>query len=103
MLREGWGETVKVVLHHVPETEGFEGGFEVVTMTGVPHEVSVTGSDRDSAQGRSTTSWPGYEHSDFLAAWKSRMQRLPVASNATRFRLPPSRIAAHANRARGAY
>lgn len=39
-----------VVLHHVPEDEGFEGGFEAITMAGVPHGVSVTGSDRDSAE-----------------------------------------------------
>lgn len=38
------------VLHCVPEDEGFEGGFEAVTLAGVPHGVSVTGSDRDSAE-----------------------------------------------------
>lgn len=46
----GWSEEVSVVLHHVPEVEDFEGGFEAVTMTGVPYNVSVTGSDCDSAE-----------------------------------------------------
>lgn len=45
-----WGERVTVVLHYVAETEEYEGGFEAVTMTGVPHRVVVTGSDRDSAE-----------------------------------------------------
>ncbi len=44
-----WGVKVTVVLHHVPENEEFEGGYEAVTMTGVPENVTVTGSDRDSA------------------------------------------------------
>ena len=47
----GWDEKVTVVLHHVPEDEGFEGGFEAVTPTGVPHGVSITGNDRDSSEG----------------------------------------------------
>lgn len=47
---ESWGERVTVVVHRVPETEGFEGGYEAVTMTGVPHGVSVTGSDPESAE-----------------------------------------------------
>lgn len=47
---ESWGERVAVVVHRVPETEDFEGGYEAVTMTGVPHGVSVTGSDPDSAE-----------------------------------------------------
>lgn len=45
-----WSETVTVVLHHVPEDEHFEGGYEVVTITGVPHNVSVTGSDPESKE-----------------------------------------------------
>jgi hypothetical protein len=28
-----------IVLHHVPESEGFEGGFEAVTLSGAPHDV----------------------------------------------------------------
>lgn len=51
MENEKWGEKVTVVLHRVPETEDFEGGYEAVTMTGVPRGVSVTGSDPDSAEG----------------------------------------------------
>ena len=51
MASAGWGEKVTVVLHHVPEDEGFEGGFEAVTMSGVPHDVAVIGSDQDSAEG----------------------------------------------------
>jgi hypothetical protein len=49
-LTETWGGKVTVVIHHVPESEDYEGGFEAVTMMGVPHNVSVTGSDRDSAE-----------------------------------------------------
>ena len=49
--KRSWGDKVTVVLHHVPETEDFEGGYEAVTMVGVPHNVSVTGSDEDSAEG----------------------------------------------------
>jgi hypothetical protein len=50
-MSKHWGDKVVVVLHHVPESEDFEGGYEAVTMMGVPYGVSVTGSDRDSAQG----------------------------------------------------
>lgn len=44
-----WDGKVTVLVHHVPETEDYEGGFEAVTMAGVPYSVIVTGSDRDSA------------------------------------------------------
>lgn len=47
----GWEEKVAVVLHRVPETGDFEGGFEAVTMTGVPHGVIVTGGDPGTAAG----------------------------------------------------
>ncbi len=30
--------------------EDYEGGFEVATMVGAPHEVSMTGSDTESAE-----------------------------------------------------
>lgn len=46
-----WGGKVTVALHHVPESEEFEGGYEAVTMVGVPENVIVTGSDRDSTEG----------------------------------------------------
>ncbi len=46
-----WGERVTAVLHRVPETGDFEGGFEAVTMGGVPHNVIVTGSDPETAAG----------------------------------------------------
>lgn len=49
-MSKGWSDKVTVVSHHVPESEGYEGGYEAVTMMGVPHNVSVTGSDRDSAE-----------------------------------------------------
>ncbi len=48
---QGWDERVTVVVHHMPDTEDFEGGYEAVTVTGVPHGVSITGSDPDSAEG----------------------------------------------------
>lgn len=50
-MGEGWDEKVTVVLHHVPESEDFEGGFEAVTIMGVPHGVSITGSDPNSTEG----------------------------------------------------
>lgn len=46
-----WGERVTVIVHHLPETEDFEGGYEAVTMIGVPYGVSVRGSDSESAEG----------------------------------------------------
>jgi hypothetical protein len=49
--KRSWGEKVPVILHHVPESEEHEGGYEVVTMVGVPHNVSITSEDSDSAEG----------------------------------------------------
>jgi hypothetical protein len=46
-----WGDTVTVILHHVPESEESESGYEAVTMVGVPHGVLVTGEDSESAEG----------------------------------------------------
>lgn len=50
-MREGWDEQLTVVVYHVPESEDFEGGFEAVTMVGVPYGVSIKGSDPSSAEG----------------------------------------------------
>lgn len=47
----GWGSKVTAAVHHIPESEEFEGGYEAVTMTGVPENVAVVGSDPDSAEG----------------------------------------------------
>lgn len=49
-MAKAWGDEVAVVVHHVPESEDYEGGYEATTMMGVPHNVIVTGSDRDSAE-----------------------------------------------------
>ena len=46
----GWGEKVTVILHHIPESEESEEGYEAVTMKGVPYNVSITGSDPRSAE-----------------------------------------------------
>lgn len=46
----GWAEQVAVVVHRVPETEEYEGGFEAATMGGVPGMVTVTATDRDSKE-----------------------------------------------------
>ena len=46
-----WGEKVTVVLHYIPESEESEEGYEAKTMKGVPFNVSITGSDLDSAEG----------------------------------------------------
>ncbi len=50
-MDERWGDKVTVIVHHVPESEDFEGGYEAVTMMGVPYNVSVTSSDSRSAEG----------------------------------------------------
>jgi hypothetical protein len=44
-----WGERVVVVVHHIPETEESEEGYEAVTMGGVPFGVFVTASDAESS------------------------------------------------------
>ncbi len=49
-MTEGWGDKVTVVVHRILESEDFEGGFEAVTMSGVPGMVTVTASDRDSKE-----------------------------------------------------
>lgn len=52
VVRRGtWGDKVIVMLHHIPEDEGFEGGYEADTVTGVPNNVKITGGDPDSKQG----------------------------------------------------
>lgn len=43
-----WEERVNVVIHHVPESEESEEGYEAVTMGGVPLRAIVTHSDADS-------------------------------------------------------
>jgi hypothetical protein len=45
-----WGDRVAVVVHHVPESEANESGYEAVTMLGVPHGISITAGDPDSAE-----------------------------------------------------
>lgn len=49
-MSEAWGRTVTVVLHRIPESEEYEGGFEAVTMTGVPGMVTVAATDRESKE-----------------------------------------------------
>ncbi len=49
-MADEWSDEVMVVMHHVPESEDYEGGYEATTMKGVPHDVIVTGSDRDSVE-----------------------------------------------------
>lgn len=49
--RSTWGEEVAVIVHRVPESEESEGGFEAVSVKGVPHGVALTGSNPDSAAG----------------------------------------------------
>ena len=46
-----WGDRVTVVLHRIPESDEIEGEYEAVTLKGVPYNVSITGSDQDSAEG----------------------------------------------------
>ncbi len=57
MTAERWDDRVTVVLHHVPEDEDYEGGYEAVTMTGVPGMVSITASDRDSKEEALSRLW----------------------------------------------
>lgn len=46
-----WGDRVMVIVHYRPEDQDFGGGYEATTLTGVPHNVIVTGGDEDSAEG----------------------------------------------------
>lgn len=48
-MSEVWGEEVIAVLHELPEEEGW-GGYEAETMTGVPNNVRITGSDEESKE-----------------------------------------------------
>ena len=50
MPADVWNDRVTVVLHHEPESEDYEGGYEAVTMTGVPGMVWITASARDSKE-----------------------------------------------------
>jgi hypothetical protein len=34
-VRRAWGEKVAIVLHHLPNDESCEGGYETVTMAGM--------------------------------------------------------------------
>lgn len=45
-----WGETVAATLYSVSESEESEGGYEAVTMGGVPHGVIVSGGDMESKE-----------------------------------------------------
>lgn len=45
-----WGDTVSVILHHIPESEEYEGGYEAETMAGVPYGVKVSGGDPESKE-----------------------------------------------------
>jgi hypothetical protein len=48
--RRGWDETVTVLLHHVPDSEEFEGGYEAETMKDVPNDVRISCDDPDSME-----------------------------------------------------
>ena len=48
--KRSWGDKVTVILHYSPESEESEQGYEVVTIVGVPHNVSITSEDSDSAE-----------------------------------------------------
>ena len=50
-MKEEWAQKVTVVVHHVAHSEEYEGGYEAVTIMGVPYGVAVTGSDPNSTQG----------------------------------------------------
>lgn len=49
-MSEVWGEAVSVVLHHVSEDEGFEGGYEAETLSGAPNGIRISGADRMSKE-----------------------------------------------------
>ncbi len=50
-VKDSWGERVAVIVHHRPEDEDFEGGYEATTITGMPYNVIATAEDEDSAEG----------------------------------------------------
>jgi hypothetical protein len=45
-----WGVEIVVIVHHIPESEETEEGYEALTMKGVPHNVLVSAGSRSSAQ-----------------------------------------------------
>ena len=45
-----WSRVVAVTLHYIPEDEGYEGGYEAVTVSGVPHSVKITGTAHNSKE-----------------------------------------------------
>jgi hypothetical protein len=45
-----WGEEIVVIVHHIPESEEAEEGYEALTMKGVPHNVSISAESSTSAQ-----------------------------------------------------
>lgn len=48
--KRSWGDKATVILHYVPESEESEQGYEIVTMAGVPHNVTITSEDPGSAE-----------------------------------------------------
>lgn len=50
-MSEGWGDEVMVVVSYTPEDAEVSGGYEAITLAGVPHGVIVYGVDEYSAQG----------------------------------------------------
>lgn len=45
-----WDEKVSVFLHHVPESEEGEGGYEATTMGGAPYGIIVATGEMETAQ-----------------------------------------------------
>lgn len=85
-MSSAWEHRVTVVLHRVPENEEYEGGYEAVTMAGVPENVIVTGSDRDSAEDALNHLIAGLRAFGSRAASPSMMPLTSAALSATRSR-----------------
>ena len=49
-MTEAWGDELTVAVDYAPESEDYEGGFEAVTMMGIPRNVFRIGSDPGSAE-----------------------------------------------------
>jgi hypothetical protein len=45
-----WGGKATIVVHRVPETDDYEGGYEAATMAGTPRGVVITSPGHASAE-----------------------------------------------------
>ena len=86
----GWSEKVTVILHHIRESEESEEGYEAVTTKGVPYDVSITGSDSESAEGAINHLLNGLKSFGFTGS--ITVEDMPHIGEARRYEIPLSRL-----------